>query len=974
MGGVSAWLRDSRTVARAIGGAAVLLMVAGVAAPAAADDAVVFEDSDLAGCVADTLGLDSPADITATALLDLVDLTCNDLVIGSLVGLEGATNLESLDLYGSLYRAEGYATFAEQMDATHRIFEPLTGLPNLAYLDAGGSYYGYDFSLAPLATLPSLAFLSVSDVMSGDLTPVAAIEPLQFLVVEDAWPIGDVSPLAGMPNLVYLDLTDLRAGDLSALPTIPNLTFLALEYAHATTMPSFENHSSLLGLDLYSSSVSKLGSFAGSPLEFADISFTPVASAAAFEGATELTNLYADTTKIADLSPFAHATKLEELSLLNAKVTDVTPLAGATALAYLQLDSNGIRDVSPLGSLPALEQWSALNQSVTLPSFAACVPTPISAPIDRDGSAVAITPSRGIVAGGNALSPAAMGVRYSSSSSKDSFSVVQTANVTGTFSVCSWPAGYLPTVTMPTKLVAGTQAAVTFSGGIVPAASVATVTWTSPDDPTWYASEGFTREITDFSLGTPVTVGLTIAAPGMQTITQTAGPFTVHGVFNLAFDYLNPPVTGTDMFVPTWDVPNDAHATCTWTLSGTVVASGDSCEYHLPKSAAGKKLSTTVTVTKPYYDTLVYTIPMQTVLSQMVVDWIGRINEASGVWTVDVGAKLTGTAPTFVGVTPSSLTYQWTRNGAAIPGATGKTYTVTAADAGTKIGLDFTAKRSGYVTSTSSAIDVVKVRKALASKPGTTLISGTLLPGSKLTAKAGTWNPTPTSFAYQWYRNGTKISGATKSTYTTKSTDGGATFTVKVTGSKSGYTSSSRTSAPVKILKRLTATRTPTISGTPRVKSTLTAKAGTWGPATVALTYQWYRNGKAISGATKKAYTPGVKDAFASFTVKVTGKKSGYASVTRTSTAVTASGIAYSSCAALTADYPGGVAKSASVVDAVSGVPGSALLSTTFVSAKLYALNAARDGDKDGWACEPRVALGWSHTTGERLRPAGQGR
>ncbi|MFT4233129.1 MAG: S-layer homology domain-containing protein [Leucobacter sp.] len=79
--------------------------------------------------------------------------------------------------------------------------------------------------------------------------------------------------------------------------------------------------------------------------------------------------------------------------------------------------------------------------------------------------------------------------------------------------------------------------------------------------------------------------------------------------------------------------------------------------------------------------------------------------------------------------------------------------------------------------------------------PATPTISGALKPGSTLTAKPGTWGPAPVSLAYQWNRDGKAVAGATKSTYVLTAEDVGRSITVTVTGSKSGYTSASRTSA-----------------------------------------------------------------------------------------------------------------------------------------------------------------------------------
>ena len=63
-----------------------------------------------------------------------------------------------------------------------------------------------------------------------------------------------------------------------------------------------------------------------------------------------------------------------------------------------------------------------------------------------------------------------------------------------------------------------------------------------------------------------------------------------------------------------------------------------------------------------------------------------------------------------------------------------------------------------------------------------------------------TWKPTP-SFSYQWYRNGAKISGATKSTYKLTKSDKGKKITVKVTGKKSGYLTVAKASAAKTVAK-----------------------------------------------------------------------------------------------------------------------------------------------------------------------------
>ena len=104
-----------------------------------------------------------------------------------------------------------------------------------------------------------------------------------------------------------------------------------------------------------------------------------------------------------------------------------------------------------------------------------------------------------------------------------------------------------------------------------------------------------------------------------------------------------------------------------------------------------------------------------------------------------------------------------------------------------------------------------------------------------------------------------------------------------VIGSKTGYPTVDKASAATATVLGLLTSPTPTISGTQRVGQTLTATAGTWGPGTVTLTYQWYRAGTAISGATASTYTLTTSDLGKTLTVHVIGKKSGYATVSKTS-------------------------------------------------------------------------------------------
>jgi hypothetical protein len=174
-------------------------------------------------------------------------------------------------------------------------------------------------------------------------------------------------------------------------------------------------------------------------------------------------------------------------------------------------------------------------------------------------------------------------------------------------------------------------------------------------------------------------------------------------------------------------------------------------------------------------------------------------------------------------------------------------------------------------------------------------ISGTAKVGVRLTAVPGAWSPEPVAFAYQWFSSGVAITGATASTYVPTVSDYGKPLAVRVTGSKAGYITVAKTStntAPV-VAGTLSPAPIPTISGTVKAGYRLTATPGTWGPAPVTLSYQWLRSGAAITGATASSYVLTQADAGRQMSVRVTGKKTAYSTLSKTSslTAIVSGGV-----------------------------------------------------------------------------------
>ena len=140
-----------------------------------------------------------------------------------------------------------------------------------------------------------------------------------------------------------------------------------------------------------------------------------------------------------------------------------------------------------------------------------------------------------------------------------------------------------------------------------------------------------------------------------------------------------------------------------------------------------------------------------------------------------------------------------------------------------------------------------------------------------LTATAGSWAPEPVSLGYQWYRKAksgkvTKITGATSAVYHVKPSDLGYRIRAKVTGTKTGYTSTTRYSAYTSPVGRapFTTAPTPMISGVARAQMTLAVTTTGWEPTSTSVKIRWQRNlagvWKDITGATSTSYNPTASD------------------------------------------------------------------------------------------------------------------
>jgi len=303
-----------------------------------------------------------------------------------------------------------------------------------------------------------------------------------------------------------------------------------------------------------------------------------------------------------------------------------------------------------------------------------------------------------------------------------------------------------------------------------------------------------------------------------------------------------------------------------WNKNGTAISGATSSAYTTPATTSsdnGAQFTVTVsnsvgTVTSTAATLTVNTPPSITTqpVSQAVT--VGQ--------TASFSVAATGTAP---------LGYQWNKNGVAISGATAASYT-TPATTSSDNGAQFTVTVNnsvGTVTSTAATL-TVNTPPSITTQPA----SQTVTVGQTANFSVAATGTAP--LGYQWNKNGTAISGATSSTYTTPastSSDNGAQFTVTVNNSVGTVTSTAAT---------LTVNTPPSITTQPLSQTVTVGQTATFSIAvtgTAPLTYQWNKNGTAISGATSSSYTTSAttsSDNGAQFTVTISNSAVSYTHLT----------------------------------------------------------------------------------------------
>jgi O-glycosyl hydrolase len=212
-----------------------------------------------------------------------------------------------------------------------------------------------------------------------------------------------------------------------------------------------------------------------------------------------------------------------------------------------------------------------------------------------------------------------------------------------------------------------------------------------------------------------------------------------------------------------------------WRRNGTPISGATAASYTLPAAAMSD-------------DGAVFTVVVSGAVGSPVTSTgttlsVTPLAPVIVIQPADTGV-VTGTTATFTVVASgSSLSYQWRRDGTPISGATGTSYALSdaqLADSGATFSVTIT--RHGMTTTSRAAALTVTATAQPPVITGVLPTTVTVALGEDATLSV---TATGTGLTYQWFRNGTLISGAVQATYTINDvtlSEDGVSYTVVISG------------------------------------------------------------------------------------------------------------------------------------------------------------------------------------------------
>ena len=258
------------------------------------NDAINIPDANLRAAIESALGKASGATITTADMARLTQLNAQNANISNLTGLEGATNLEYLNLGGNNISD----------------ISALLGVTNLPRLYLWGNNIS---DISALSRLTNLRYLSLWGNNISDISALSRLTNLAGLWLKDN-NISDLSLLVSNTGLGSGDTVDVKGNPLSSasfnthIPTLQRRG-VEVEFDLPVTIPD---------TNLRAKIEQALGKASGATITTADME--------------TLTQLNTPNANISNLTGLEYATNLTWLNLQDNNISDISPLVSNTGL------------------------------------------------------------------------------------------------------------------------------------------------------------------------------------------------------------------------------------------------------------------------------------------------------------------------------------------------------------------------------------------------------------------------------------------------------------------------------------------------------------------------------------------------------------------------------------------------------------------------------------------------------------------
>lgn len=334
----------------------------------------------------------------------------------------------------------------------------------------------------------------------------------------------------------------------------------------------------------------------------------------------------------------------------------------------------------------------------------------------------------------------------------------------------------------------------------------------------------------------------TANATGNYYVAVTGGACSTQSpVFALqeAVISINLNVTATDVILPGQPksitvTTNAAAPSFVWYRNNVVIPGATSATYSATQDGTYKVVVTqTVGCAATAESTFVLNYPSAFNLAVIVEAPYTACG--STIATVNISSFTATTPSGNVNVAGLGYTYQWYRNNVAVAGATSASLIISSASQNGTYRLEATVPSYGVIVSNNLVVNLAVEAVVITNASG-------LCEGSTVAITSNVTNP---GYAYQWYKDGGPIAGATTSSLTVNAA--GAYYLI-VTGGTCTTQSNTITMVVAGITANTTNPATDLIMpGQPKTLSVTTDA--------VSPSFVWYRNNVVIPGATSATYS-----------------------------------------------------------------------------------------------------------------------